>query len=346
MFSFRTTGFNGYAVQYSPFFDTKLACAASANFGLVGNGRLYVLGLTSSGIVAEKWFDTQDGLFDCAWSESHENQVVVATGDGSIKLFDILLNDYPVQNWREHGREVFSVNWNLVGKTTFCTSSWDGLIKIWAPNRSKSIATLRPPQGVTPSCTYSASFSPYSATVMASCSSDSIMRFWDPRAGEYPTNSVMAHNGAEILSLDWNRYRPDVIATSSVDKTIKVWDMRFLGAATAGGVAHASPVNEFVGHAYAVRKIAWSPHDPDLLLSASYDMTARVWQDNTAFEQRDQVPITRGQQPNHNQLRGVWDRHSEFVVGCDWSLWGTAGWVATTGWDEMVYVWDVRCVLR
>ena len=40
-------------------------------------------------------FDTQDGLFDCAWSESHENHIVVASGDGSIKLFDIALK---VQN--------------------------------------------------------------------------------------------------------------------------------------------------------------------------------------------------------------------------------------------------------
>jgi peroxin-7 len=55
MLEFRTQGFNGYAVKYSPFFDSRLAVAASANFGLVGNGRLYVLGLTDAGIVAEKW---------------------------------------------------------------------------------------------------------------------------------------------------------------------------------------------------------------------------------------------------------------------------------------------------
>jgi hypothetical protein len=36
-------------------------------------------------------FDTQDGLYDCAWSEVHENQLVTASGDGSIKLFDITL---------------------------------------------------------------------------------------------------------------------------------------------------------------------------------------------------------------------------------------------------------------
>lgn len=56
MLEFRTQGFNGYSVKYSPFFDSRIAVASSANFGLVGNGRLYILGLTPNGIVAEKWY--------------------------------------------------------------------------------------------------------------------------------------------------------------------------------------------------------------------------------------------------------------------------------------------------
>jgi hypothetical protein len=55
MLEFRTQGFNGYGIKYSPFFDSRIAVASSANFGLVGNGRLYILGLTPNGIVAEKW---------------------------------------------------------------------------------------------------------------------------------------------------------------------------------------------------------------------------------------------------------------------------------------------------
>ena len=56
MLEYRTQGFNGYAVKYSPFFDSRIAVASAANFGLVGNGRLYILGLTAQGIVAEKWY--------------------------------------------------------------------------------------------------------------------------------------------------------------------------------------------------------------------------------------------------------------------------------------------------
>ncbi|KAI5289392.1 peroxisomal targeting signal 2 receptor [Ascosphaera acerosa] len=56
MLEYRTEGFNGYAVKYSPFFDSRLAVAAAANFGLVGNGRFYILDLTPNGIVPLKWY--------------------------------------------------------------------------------------------------------------------------------------------------------------------------------------------------------------------------------------------------------------------------------------------------
>ncbi len=55
MLEFRTQGFNGYSTKYSPFIDSRLAVAAAANFGLVGNGRLYILELTPDGIQLEKW---------------------------------------------------------------------------------------------------------------------------------------------------------------------------------------------------------------------------------------------------------------------------------------------------
>lgn len=56
MLEFRTQGFNGYAVKYSPFFDSRVAVASAANFGLVGNGRLFVLNLGADAVGIEKWF--------------------------------------------------------------------------------------------------------------------------------------------------------------------------------------------------------------------------------------------------------------------------------------------------
>ncbi|KAL9011207.1 MAG: hypothetical protein Q9173_003922, partial [Seirophora scorigena] len=288
MLEFRTQGFNSYAVKYSPFFDSRIAVASAANFGLVGNGRLYVLGLTPKGIVAEKWFDTQDSLYDLCWSETHENQCVVAAGDGSIKLFDIALDEFPVQSWQEHKREVFAVHWNLVAKDTFCSSSWDGTLKIWSPERSDSLLTIP-----THSCTYSASFSPHSPSILSSVSSDSHLRIFDLRtpssASNHLTASIPLHSRpqqrpqqaaaaavppSEALTHDWNKYRAPIIAAAGVDRLIRTFDIR----SPAQG-----PVAVLPGHEYAVRKVAWSPHLSDVLLSASYDMTCRVWTDGSAL---------------------------------------------------------------
>lgn len=409
MLQYRTQGFNPYSVSYSPFYDSKIAVASAANFGLVGNGRLYVLDLTAAGqIVAQTWFDTQDGLFDLAWSEMNENQMITSSGDGTVKLYDIMtarpipaanqaagFNDkkvnFPLRVFHEHTKEVFSVNWNLVEKHLFCSASWDGSIKVWNPERAHSIATLVSPVAVTdraeqaqtqmktgpaapkshvhapgsasgpatiPGSIHSARFCPHNGNLIASVHADSHVRVWDTRAYPSLTHDFLGHGGLEALTVDWNKYAGTVLATGGVDKAVKVWDIRMVPAVKAnndvsalGGLGQrpvpvnhgiVAPVNEMLGHDYAVRKVAWSPHSADNLLSTSYDMTARVWSDKSAGG-RSQQPGMGSRYLNRinhgNGMINVFNKHTEFVMGADWSLWGEPGWVATVGWDEMLYVW-------
>jgi peroxin-7 len=125
------------------------------------------------------------------------------------------------------------------------------------------------------------------------------------------TLSIQAHPGAEVLSLDWNKYKPLTIHTSSNDRTIKTFDTRF----------PTSPRSTLHGHTLAVRKIATSPHQGNLLASASYDMTVRMWD------------------VDRSKCVGIWDGHREFAYGVEWSLFGE-GWVGSVGWDGKVFVSD------
>jgi peroxin-7 len=109
-------------VQFSPFEENKLAVAAAQHYGIVGNGRLFVAGFGPGGasvlamyahttpthfhsplarclpsrrsLIMAAYalcvcrFDTQDGLYDVAWSEVNEHQLVAASGDGALRLFD------------------------------------------------------------------------------------------------------------------------------------------------------------------------------------------------------------------------------------------------------------------
>jgi hypothetical protein len=56
MLEFRTQGYNPYAVKYSPYYDSRIAVATSANFGIVGNGRVFALALTAQGVQVEKTY--------------------------------------------------------------------------------------------------------------------------------------------------------------------------------------------------------------------------------------------------------------------------------------------------
>ena len=40
---FYRTAFNGYSMQFSPFEEGKIAVATAQNFGIIGNGKQYVL---------------------------------------------------------------------------------------------------------------------------------------------------------------------------------------------------------------------------------------------------------------------------------------------------------------
>lgn len=138
---------------------------------------------------------------------------------------------------------------------------------------------------------------------------------------------------SEALTHDWNKYRPNIIATAGVDRIIRTFDIRNTGA---------GPIGLLQGHEYAVRKLAWSPHLPDVLLSASYDMTCRVWTDGSAMGVPGQPSAMVGGQ---GKELGRMGRHTEFVTGVDWCLFGSEGWCASTGWDERLLVWDVRAIM-
>ena len=55
---------------------------------LSGGGKLIINDLAASGNGVVCSSDWKDGLFDVAWSEEFANNVVTASGDGSLQLWN------------------------------------------------------------------------------------------------------------------------------------------------------------------------------------------------------------------------------------------------------------------
>jgi len=321
-------------------------------------------------------FLSPEGLHDCTWNEGNQNQVATASADGSVSVWDTGASDgAPVESWRAHSAEVVSVDWNFIDKAGLLSASWDGCVKLWRPESSpsppspssSSSSSPAPPTAV-PLATfsvpghchqeharphrdqvepgakaaeavavYNVTWSPHHPDAFASSHADGSVRTWDPRARSPQTASIRAHDD-HALAVDYDKYAEHLVVSGGADRTARVWDTRFLTA---------QPVNVLAGHAFAVKRLKCHPHHSGVLGTASYDMTACLW---------DARPLPELQQPAESVVtdpptvdfggRGSGGgqllaraEHSEFATGLDFNLFAHDR-VATCGWDRQVKLWD------
>lgn len=189
-------------------------------------------------------------------------------------------------------------------------------------------------------------FSPHSADTLASCSSDGTLKIWDlkqvgsgmptgvqPPPADRAALTIPAHP-TEILSLDWNKYQPNIVATASVDRSIRVHDLRMASSGPTPD-ANRSCIATLLGHDYAIRRIAWSPHTADVIASSGYDMTVRTWKVDGMQQIASHPP---GSGMAIGRCTDVYDGHREFVVGLSWSLF-EPGVLATASWDGECHIY-------
>ncbi|KFO73624.1 Peroxisomal targeting signal 2 receptor, partial [Cuculus canorus] len=257
-------------------------------FAGLGCGTLAVLEQNEAGVVLLRSFDWNDGLFDVTWSENNEHVLITSSGDGSLQIWDTAKTKGPLQVYKEHTQEAYSVDWSQTrGEQLVVSGSWDQTAKLWDPAVGKSLCTFKGHEGVI----YSTIWSPHIPGCFASASGDQTLRVWDVKAPG--VKLVIPAHQAEILSCDWCKYDENLLVTGAVDCSLKGWDLRNV----------RQPVFILLGHTYAIRRVKFSPFHATLLASCSYDFTVRFWD----FSKR-------------NSLLETVEHHTEFTCGLDLSL--------------------------
>ena len=78
-----------------------------------------------------------------------------------------------------------------------------------------------------------------------------------------------------VTDVQWHRRSPSLIATSAPNASIIIWDLARRGA---GKPLQVQVWKQGMGnHQRVAYRIDWSPHDDNTLLTASQDMTAKLW---------------------------------------------------------------------
>ncbi|CAD7923233.1 unnamed protein product [Amoebophrya sp. A120] len=308
MSSWVSSNFAVHATEFSPFHGDLLLMGAAQYYGITGNGKAQVFLFQNGQWVPQVEFLTQDGVYDVAWSEENEHVFASCQGDGTLKIFDVKQPRGPLLSIRAHEQEVYAVHWNCHIRNLLCTASWDKSNAVFDLNTGQVTTRYRSHTSVG----YHACWSPHHGTMFASVGGDGCLFIYDLKtpANTRPAQAIQAHQ-FEVLSGDWSKYDQNQFLTGSIDKTIRVWDLR----------KNNAPLATLFGHQLAVRRIKTHPHKPQLVGSVSYDMSVKMWD----------LSIM--------QLVQSFDHHQEFVIGLDFSLF-EAGLMVSGSWDRTMCIWN------
>lgn len=168
----------------------------------------------------------------------------------------------------------------------FLSTSYDQTLKIWSTQNVRVSGSFSLGYKV-----YTHAISPIASHVLVACGTQHpATRLVDLRSGAN-VQSLAGHQGA-VLATSWSPRHEHILATGSVDGTVKIWDIRRAGGALgmldqedslglyhngllgpdgkvrvrASAKAHAGPVNS----------LTWTD-DGAFIISAGHDRRIRVW---------------------------------------------------------------------
>ncbi|KVI10983.1 G-protein beta WD-40 repeat-containing protein [Cynara cardunculus var. scolymus] len=95
-------------------------------------------------------------------------------------------------------------------------------------------------------------------SLFGSCGDDRNLHIWDIRSPclSVPVQSFLAHE-SEMNCLAFNPFNDWIVATGSIDKTVKLFDLR----------KFTTTLYTLESHKRGVNQIGWSPHHPEVLAS-------------------------------------------------------------------------------
>jgi len=266
------------------------------------DGSLRLWDLESGAQIGEDWRDESYEVWSIALSP--DGKTIASGGnDNKVKLWDVETTRV-IANWAGHRKMVCSLCWSADGKRV-ASGSWDGRSRIWDVDTGTSIRVLTTGN----KWVWATMYSPDSLKLATGGSNRNNVKIRDVKS-RYKGLNLLKHPNA-VSSLAWTSDGNKLITGSR--GSIRIFD-----------TTTWQQIAILEGHTDWVSAISLSRND--LLASASWDQTARLWNIDTSLQVG--LPL-----PHENELSFVAlsPDAKVLVTGCK---------------NGNLYTWDIQEILK
>ncbi|KAI1302021.1 WD40-repeat-containing domain protein [Xylaria venustula] len=231
--------------------------------------------------------------------ERFDGRILVSGGsDASIKLWDLEQCGNPCgphtfkpvgvihPSSQTHTFGITHLSFYPFDSAAFISTSYDQTLKLWSTEQARPSASFNLSSKI-----YTHAISPIASHLLVACGTQHpAIRLVDLRSGS-SIQSLTGHGGA-ILATAWSPRHEHVLATGSVDGTVRIWDIRRAGALIGmldqedslglyynGMLGNDGKVRMRVSakaHAGPVNGLTWTD-DGSYIISAGHDNRIRAW---------------------------------------------------------------------
>ena len=228
-----------------------------------------------------------DTVMGLGWNRAHRHLLASASADKTVKIWDLdgkggagaVLHTYT-----HHKGKVASVAWNPVETSVLATASYDRTISVTDARASDKTRIARYGLPADPEALQWNVHNP--AAVLAACEDGSIISY-DVRVPDKPLWHVTSAHAGAVTSLAQSALARGLLATGSLDKSVKLWDTLTSSpaASTSGGggkskgTSGGAPVC-IAGKAMTIGQVfsvSFFPNAPFLLAAGGSKGVLAVW---------------------------------------------------------------------
>ncbi|KAL9105405.1 MAG: hypothetical protein Q9227_009423 [Pyrenula ochraceoflavens] len=213
------------------------------------------------------------------YQPQNPNMIATMCTDGKVMIWDRTKHQSvppgyvnPQIELRGHKREGFGLNWNPHEAGKLATAAEDNTVQLWDLNAfQKTNRVLDPARTYThhSAVVNDVQYHPMHGFVLGTVSDDLTLQILDTRKdfSDRAVQTVSDGHRDAINAIAFNPKAETLFATGSADRTIAIWDLRYL----------KQKLHTLEGHHDTVTSLEWHPTEEYVLGSGSYDRRVIFW---------------------------------------------------------------------